>query len=296
MNFYNQLENSWQSSQSLLCVGLDPHIDKLPPFLNSRGGAIFAFCKEIVDATADLVCAFKPQIAHFAAQNAEDQLEQIISYIKINYPDVIVILDAKRADINSTAKQYAIEAFERYKADAVTINPYLGVDAITPFIEYQDKGIFILCKTSNPSGTEIQDLALSDNTPLYLKIAELAAHSWNKYNNIGLVVGATNPAQIAQVRQRVGNDIPLLIPGIGAQGGDLLKTLDASLVINKPEASTADLPAKKYNVGGVLLNSSRAILYASSDEDFAKVARHEAIKLCSQIQQHISLKFTNDAI
>jgi len=272
MNFYAKLDNSWKRSKSLLCIGLDPEHNKLPPFLHSKGGAIYAFCKEIIDATADLVCAYKPQIAYFSAHNAEDQLEQIISYIHETYPDIPVILDSKRADIGSTAHQYAIETFEKYKADAVTLNPYMGFDAIEPFVSYKDKGAFILCKTSNKSSAEIQNLSV-DGIPLYLKVAELISQKWNSNNNLGLVVGATYPEDLAQIRKCVG-DIPILIPGIGTQGGNIEQTLKSSILPNN---------------SGILLNSSRAILYAGDQEDFASQARIQAIKTLEEIK-----KYTNN--
>jgi orotidine-5'-phosphate decarboxylase len=245
----------------MLCVGLDPDVTKLPLALSGNGGAIYAFCREIVDATADLVCAFKPQIAYFASERAEDQLEQLIDYIHQNYPEIPVILDAKRGDIGSTATHYAKEAFERFGADAVTVNPYMGYDSLEPYLEYPDRGIFILCRTSNPGGSDLQFLNVGESSPpqkLYEKVAYLAAHEWNKNGQIGLVVGATYPAEIAKVREIVG-DMPLLIPGIGAQGGDTVATVQAG---------------KKTNL---LINSSRAILYASRDQDFAKAARKVAI-------------------
>jgi orotidine-5'-phosphate decarboxylase len=250
-----------QEHDTMLCVGLDPDVTKLPLALPGNGGAIYSFCREIVDATADLVCAFKPQIAYFASERAEDQLEQLIDYIHQNYPEIPVILDAKRGDIGSTATHYAREAFERYGADAVTVNPYMGFDSLEPYLEYPDRGIFILCRTSNPGGSDLQFLNVGDSSPpqkLYEKVAYLAAHEWNKNGQVGLVVGATYPAEIAKVREIVG-DMPLLIPGIGAQGGDTVATVQAG---------------KKTNL---LINSSRAILYAGRDQDFAKAARKVAI-------------------
>ncbi|MFM2344854.1 MAG: hypothetical protein RLZZ210_1466 [Pseudomonadota bacterium] len=267
ISFMQKLKSAWHDS--LLCVGLDPDPSKMPPFIHSKGGAIYAFCKEIIDATADLVCAYKPQIAYFSAHHAEDQLEQIISYIHENYPHIPVILDAKRGDIGSTAEQYAIEAFERYKADAVTLNPYMGFDTIQPFTSYADKGVFILCRTSNSGGDEIQNLQV-EGRPLYLKMAELAT-SWNSNKNIGLVVGATYPNELESIRHIV-DDMPILVPGIGAQGGDIGATLKAGL-----------LP----DVSGLLLNSSRAILYAGNDENFAEAARVVAQKTCQEITESI---------
>jgi orotidine-5'-phosphate decarboxylase len=269
-NFMQKLTAAWSSQNSLLCVGLDPDPLKMPPFLSShKGGTMFAFCKAIVDATADLVCAFKPQIAYFSAYHAEDQLEQLISYIHENYPEIPVILDAKRADIGSTANQYAREAFERYNADAVTLNPYMGFDAIEPFLQYDGKGVFLLCRTSNASGDQIQNLMV-ENKPLYMKIAELSTQ-WNVNGQIGLVTGATYPQEIADIRKIVG-DMPLLVPGIGAQGGDIAKTLQAGLLSDG---------------SGLILNSSRAILYASNEDNFAHAARMAAMHTCSEVNKHI---------
>jgi orotidine-5'-phosphate decarboxylase len=260
-HFMQKYRQRVQEHDTMLCVGLDPDVTKLPLALSGNGGAIYAFCREIVDATADLVCAFKPQIAYFASERAEDQLEQLIDYIHQNYPEIPVILDAKRGDIGSTATHYAKEAFERYGADAVTVNPYMGYDSLEPYLEYPDRGIFILCRTSNPGGSGLQFLNVGESSPpqkLYEKVAYLAAHEWNKNGQVGLVVGATYPTEIAKVREIVG-DMPLLIPGIGAQGGDTVATVQAG---------------KKTNL---LINSSRAILYASRDQDFAKAARKVAI-------------------
>jgi orotidine-5'-phosphate decarboxylase len=261
--FVQKYQTRVKSHNTMLCVGLDPDITKLPASIVGQGGAIYSFCREIVDATADLVCAYKPQIAYFASARAEDQLEQLIDYIHQNYPDIPVILDAKRGDIGSTANHYAAEAFERYQADAVTVNPYMGFDSIEPYLAYQDRGVFILCRTSNPGGSDLQFLELNNGQApqkLFEKVAQLAADKWNTTGQIGLVVGATFPAEIEKVRQIVGDTMPLLIPGIGAQGGDTVATVKAGHGTN------------------LLINSSRAILYASRDQDFAKAARQVAIQ------------------
>jgi len=261
--FVQKYQTRARSHNTMLCVGLDPDISKLPPSIGGHGGAIYSFCREIVDATADLVCAYKPQIAYFASARAEDQLEQLIDYIHQNHPDIPVILDAKRGDIGSTANHYAAEAFERYQADAVTVNPYMGFDSIEPYLEYQDRGVFILCRTSNPGGSDLQFLELNNGQvpqKLFEKVAQLAADKWNTTGQIGLVVGATFPTEIEKVRQIVGDTMPLLIPGIGAQGGDTVATVKAGHNTN------------------LLINSSRAILYASSDQDFAQAARQVAIQ------------------
>ena len=259
MTFTQMLAAAWERNNSLLCVGLDPDPAKFPAHLQGRDGAIFDFCADIVDATADLVCSFKPQIAYFAAHRAEDQLEALIAHIHQNHPGVPVILDAKRGDIGSTAEQYAIEAFERYKADAVTVNPYMGHDSVTPYLAYADKGVILLCRTSNPGGSDLQFLDVGGEK-LYERVARLAANEWNSNGQISLVVGATFPAEIARVREIVG-DVPLLVPGIGAQGGDIEATVKAGCTSSG---------------SGLMINSSRAILYAGKDERFTLAARRVA--------------------
>ena len=263
MHFMTALRAAWQQRDSLLCVGLDPDPAKFPAHLQGRPDAILAFCTQIVDATADLVCCFKPQIAYFAAHRAEDQLEALIEHIHAAHPDTPVILDAKRGDIGSTAEQYAIEAFERFKADAITVNPYMGRDSVDPYLGYPDKGVILLCRTSNPGGSDPQFLEV--DTPhgrmkLYEHVARTVADDWNASGNCALVVGATFPAEIARVRQLVG-DMPLLVPGIGAQGGDIAATLAAG---------------RTANGTGLMINSSRAVLYAGKGEDFAAAARRVA--------------------
>lgn len=263
-SFTQQLQAAWASQGSMLCVGFDPDPKRIPASLADKPERIFEFCKAIADATADLVCAFKPQIAYFASQGAEAQLEKLIAHLKTHYPHIPVILDAKRGDIGSTAEHYALEAFERYGADAVTVNPYMGFDSIEPYLRYPEKGVIVLCRTSNPGGSDLQFLQnASSGEPLYIEVAKLAASKWNTSGQIGLVVGATFPEEIAKVRNLVG-DMPLLIPGIGAQGGDIEATVKAGSVTQKPGT-------------GMIINSSRAILYASSGEDFAQAARKVAL-------------------
>jgi orotidine-5'-phosphate decarboxylase len=266
--FTEQLAHAWSTQDSMLCVGLDPDPKQFPASIKGKGGAVLAFCREIVDATADVVCAFKPQIAYFAAHGAEDQLEQLIDHIHRQHPQVPVILDSKRGDIGSTAQQYAIEAFDRYQADAVTVNPYMGFDSVEPYLKYTNKGVIVLCRTSNPGGSDLQFLEVNekDHTEkelLYQRVARLASSQWNKTGQLGLVVGATFPEEIAKVRAIVG-EMPLLIPGIGAQGGDIPATVQAGKVPNAPGT-------------GMIINSSRAILYASQDGNFADAARQAAI-------------------
>ena len=258
--FNQQLQSAWASQGSMLCVGFDPDPKRLPPFLQGNAEGIYEFCREIADATADLVCAFKPQFAYFASQRAEAQLEKLIKHLKDQYPHIPVILDSKRGDIGSTADHYALEAFDRYGADAVTVNPYMGFDTIEPYLKHAGKGVIVLCRTSNPGGSDLQFLNVAPNgEPLYLHVAKLAAQQWNSPDQISLVVGATFPEEIAKVRAIVG-DMPLLIPGIGAQGGDIDATVSAGKITGKPGT-------------GMIINSSRAILYASSGADFAEAAR-----------------------
>ncbi|MDE2247945.1 MAG: orotidine-5'-phosphate decarboxylase, partial [Xanthomonadaceae bacterium] len=256
-------------NDSLVCVGLDPEPAKFPAHLRDRPDAVFDFCAAIVDATADLACAFKPQIAHFAALRAENALERLIAHIHSKHPGVPVILDAKRGDIGSTAQHYASEAFERYRADAVTLNPYLGRDSIQPFLDRADKGVILLCRTSNPGGADFQALDCG-GMPLYLRVAETVARDWNANGNCALVTGATWPEELGRVRAMVG-DMPLLVPGIGAQGGDVQAVLR--------HGRTAD-------GRGLMISSSRAILYAGNGEDFAVAARQAALELRAQINAY----------
>ena len=260
MHFMTALKAAWQQRNSLLCVGLDPDPARFPAHLQGRPGAIFEFCRQIVDATADLVCCFKPQIAYFAARRAEDQLEALIEHIHARHPGTPVVLDAKRGDIGSTAEQYAVEAFERFKADAITVNPYMGRDSVDPYLAYPDKGVILLCRTSNPGGSDLQFLDVG-GMKLYEHVARLVAQDWNASGNCGLVVGATFPAEIARVRELTGG-MPLLVPGIGAQGGDIAATMAAG--------RTAD-------GSGLMINSSRAILYAGKGQDLAAAARPVAL-------------------
>jgi orotidine-5'-phosphate decarboxylase len=270
MTFVQMLQAAQQRNGSMLCVGLDPDPARFPAGLKGDASRIYDFCARIVDATADLVIAFKPQIAYFAAHGAEAQLEKLMRHMRSAAPQVPVILDAKRGDIGSTAEQYAKEAFERYGADAVTLSPFMGFDSVQPYLKYQGKGAFLLCRTSNPGGDDFQNqrLASVNGQPLlYEHIARLAQGEWNLNGQLGLVVGATYPAEIERVRQ-LAPTLPLLIPGVGAQGGDAAATVKAGW--------RADAP--------IVVNSSRAILYASGGDDFAGAARHEAQRTRDQLQ------------
>jgi len=274
MTFIDNLKSRWSTANSLVCVGLDPEPAKFPAHLRNNPDAIFAFCRAIVDATADLVCCFKPQIAHFAALGAENALTRLVAHIHTTHPGIPVILDAKRGDIGSTAQHYAAEAFDRYAADAVTASPYLGRDSVQPFLDRKDRGVVILCRTSNPGAGDFQDLEVRDDDgvsrPLYQRVAETIARDWNGNGNCALVVGATWPEQLRDVRTIVG-DMPLLIPGIGAQGGDV-----EAVVTNGRTADGC----------GLIISSSRAILYAGSGEDFADAARAATMELRGTINRY----------
>ena len=261
--FLKMLTAAEQQNQSMLCVGLDPEPARFADRFTGDTSKIYDFCAAIVDATADLVMAFKPQIAYFAAHRAEAQLEALMAHMRRAAPHVPIILDAKRGDIGSTAEQYAIEAFERYGADAVTLSPFMGFDSVAPYLKRYDKGAFLLCRTSNPGGDDLQNqrLASVPGEPLlYEHIAHLAQGPWNLNGQLGLVVGATYPLEIERVRQ-IAPTLPLLIPGVGAQGGDAAATVRAGWRAGAP----------------IIVNSSRAILYASAGADFAVAARQQAL-------------------
>ncbi|MDO4230508.1 MAG: orotidine-5'-phosphate decarboxylase [Lautropia sp.] len=311
MSFIATLQKRWKEADSMLCVGLDPDVRRIPVHLGHGPSAVRQFCFDIIDATADLACAFKPQIAYFAALRAEDLLEELIEYIHRKYPGIPVILDAKRGDIGSTAQQYGVEAFDRYKADALTLSPFMGFDSIEPYFAWPGRGLILLCRTSNPGGDDLQALRVqpdftgdtthhslpttsaakpdtavepppaaagtlfsagtglsfpeaspsSASLPhLYEHLATLAAGPWNKSGELCLVVGATYPTELARIRQ-LAPRLPLLVPGVGAQGGDIDATVQAGL------------DAEGH---GLMINSSRAILYASDGTDFAAAARHVA--------------------
>ncbi|QKV51454.1 orotidine-5'-phosphate decarboxylase [Comamonas antarctica] len=271
MTFLDMLRNAGSQNQSMLCVGLDPEPNRFPAAMQGDASKIFDFCAAIVDATADLVNSFKPQIAYFAAHRAEDQLERLMAHMRAVAPHVPVILDAKRGDIGSTAEQYAKEAFERYGADAVTLSPFMGFDSVAPYLKYEGKGAFLLCRTSNPGGDDLQARTLADvpgSPKVFEHVAALAQGPWNLNGQLGLVVGATRPHEIERVRE-IAPTLPLLIPGVGAQGGDAVATVKAGLRAH----------------GSIIVNSSRAILYASSGADFAQAARAQAEATRETLQQ-----------
>ncbi len=274
--FIDQLLAAQTRHQSMLCVGLDPEPARLPGAWRGKASHIAEFCASIVDATADLAMAFKPQIAYFAAHSAEAQLQELVAHIRRVAPLVPIILDAKRGDIGSTAEQYACEAFDRYGADAVTLSPFMGFDSVAPYLQREGKGAFLLCRTSNPGGDDLQAqrLASVPGQPLlYEHVAQLAQGPWNLNGQLGLVVGATYPAEIERVRT-LAPTLPLLIPGVGAQGGDAVATVRAGW------RGTAD----GHTTGPIVVNSSRAILYASAGADFADAARQVALQTRAQLE------------
>ncbi|MDQ3738873.1 MAG: orotidine-5'-phosphate decarboxylase [Actinomycetota bacterium] len=265
VSFHDQLARSWKSSGSMLCIGLDPDPQRYPSKIAGTTAPAYEFCSAIVEATADLVCAFKPQIAHFAAQSAEDQLERLCRKIREDHPDVTLILDAKRGDISSTATFYADEAFGRYVAHAVTVNPYLGTDAAAPFLARG--GVIALCRTSNDGAGELQDLVVGGR-PLYVRVAEMVAERWTEHGECGLVAGATASGELADIRA-VAGELPVLVPGVGVQGGDLEASMAAGATLDGL---------------GLIMSASRSVLYADAPNgDFAAAARHAARHLHDRI-------------
>jgi orotidine-5'-phosphate decarboxylase len=267
--FIGSLYAAAARNNSLVCVGLDPEIERIPAHLLGMPRAIFEFNRRIVDATAEYACCYKPQFAHYAALGAEDQLLDTIDYIQDKHPGLPVILDSKRGDIGSTAAKYAHESFERYGADAVTVNPYLGFDSIEPYLKWTERGLIVLCRTSNPGARDFQDLE-SGGKRLYRHVAERVARDWNAGGQCMLVIGATYPQELAEIRAVVG-DLPFLVPGVGAQGGDVAAAVRAG--------RTAD-------GFGMVVNSSRGIIYASGGEDFADAARAATRALRNEINQY----------
>ncbi|MDD5662794.1 MAG: orotidine-5'-phosphate decarboxylase [Victivallaceae bacterium] len=268
ISFIKKLEAAWRQNNSLVCVGLDPDVNKLPACLAGSAKPIFEFNKAIIDATHDLVCCYKPQAAYYAAAEADDQLKMTIAYIREKYPEIPVILDVKRGDIGSTAEMYAKEAFERYNADALTVNPYMGSDNLKPFLDHAERGVIILCRTSNPSSCELQEL-VCDGKTIYEHVALLTRDKWNYNGNAALVIGATFPGELKKIRE-ICPDIPFLVPGVGAQGGDVRQVVENGI-----------------NAAGVglMINSSRGIIYADNSAAFAAGARKAAAELRDLINQ-----------
>ena len=272
MNFFASLDDAVGRNGSLVCVGLDPAMAKLPECVRGMKQPFFEFNRRIVDATRDYVCCYKPQSAFYAGEDRDDELALTIDYIHENASGIPVILDVKRGDIGSTAEQYAREAFERYKADAVTVNPYMGFDAVKPFLDYADKGVIVLCRTSNPNSGDLQSL-VCDGRPLYEHLALLVRDKWNAAGNAALVVGATYPEELKRLRE-LCPDLPFLVPGVGAQGGDVEK-----VVRNGCNASGR----------GIIVNSSRGIIFAGKGADFADAAGEAAKKLRDTINLYRKL-------
>jgi orotidine-5'-phosphate decarboxylase len=274
-SFVALLEQRWQHD-NFVCVGLDSDYNYLPAVVKAKGTieeALFIFNREIIDATHDLVCAYKPNAAFYEAQGDAGLrvLTKTVRYIKETYPSLPVILDAKRADIGSTNLGYVAAAFERMGVDAITVHPYLGKEALAPFLARKEKGIIILVRTSNPGAGEFQDLLVGDSQePLYLVVARHVATSWNENGNCALVVGATYPTELQRVRAIVG-DMPLLIPGIGAQGGQIAETITAG---------------KDSRGWGMIINAARSIIFVSQGNDFVQAARKATELLRAEINRY----------
>lgn len=269
--FDKKIRDAMIRNNTLLCVGLDPDFDKLPQHIKKGKDALFNFNSAIIDATADLVCAYKPNSAFYEAHGPDGlrQLRQTTDYLHDKYPDIPIILDAKRADIGNTNNGYVEFTFDYLGADAVTLHPYLGREALEPFLNRSDKGSIILCRTSNPGAGEFQDL-LVDNEPIYQRVARSVVKNWNANNNCMLVIGATYPEEMKIIRGIAG-DMLFLVPGIGAQGGDVKSVMESGI------------DSKNQ---GVIINSARGIIYASGGDDFAQAARVEAIKLKDEVNQY----------
>lgn len=271
-NFFDKLNTAIDANNSLLCVGLDPTIDKLPLHLQSSDAPLFDFNKAIIDATAEFVCAYKPNSAFYEALGPSgiEQLKQTVDYINQTYPTIPTILDAKRADIGNTNEGYTAYAYDYLQADAITLHPYLGSEALEPFLRHKDKGQVILCRTSNPGAGEFQD-SIVDNVPLYEHIAKNVRDTWNSNGNCLLVVGATYPTEMKSIRDIVGQDMIFLVPGIGAQGGDIGEVMKAGLGSNRR---------------GLIISSSRDIMYAGNGEDFAAHAQIRAKETRDKINEY----------
>lgn len=269
MTFLEKLESRQKKAKSILCVGLDPSREKIPQSIMAKKNPIFEFNKAIIDSTSSFVCSFKPQAAYYGAIGAEKELEMTIQYIHEEYSDIPVILDAKRSDIGSTAEMYAMEAFDRYKADAVTVNPYLGFDSVKPFTDRKEKGVIILCKTSNPTSKDFQD-ELINGVPLYVAVANKAILEWNYNGNILFVVGATFPSQLKEIR-KIAPDITFLVPGLGSQGGSVKEAMNNGL---------------RDDGLGIIISSSRAIIHSSHSDDFAEKAKEVAERNWKEIYEN----------
>ncbi len=291
MSFNGMLRRQWAEGK-FVCVGLDPDIAKIPEFFQNDHGelldlsaechAVRSYCCEIIDATKDVAAAYKPNAAFFEVLGHKGHmvLAQVIAHIKKTAPDAPVIYDAKRGDIGNTNECYARDAFVNLKADAITVHPYLGRGAMKPFLDFTDKGIIVLCRTSNPGAGEFQDMNVVVHHDMHLPekmfklVAQNVAAYWNQHGNCALVVGATYPEELAEIRNIV-RDMPILIPGIGAQGGDIEKAV---------------LAGRDSQNEGMIINASRSILFASSGKDFAEAARKETIRLNEEINQYRNME------
>jgi len=271
LRFADRLDRACAASGGLLCLGLDPDIPKLPLDLRREPLPLLAFNRRSVDATADIAAAYKPQAAFYRPGGGEVLLEATNRPIRERAPHALVILDGKRNDIGNTAEAYAREAFDRYGADAVTVNPYMGADSVLPFLARPDRGAVLLCRTSNPGAKDFQDL-LVDGLPLYRRVAERADRDWSGSGNLMLVVGATYPAEMAALRHAHPR-LTFLVPGIGAQGGDL----DAMLAAGLNDGGT-----------GLLVNSARGLIYAGGGA--ADARRAAAIVLHDGINRGRALR------
>ena len=271
MNILEKINNIVTKNNSLVCVGLDSELSKLPEVVKNKPNPQFEFNKAIIDATHDLVSAYKPNSAFYEANGEQGikELKMTCDYLAENYPEIVIILDAKRADIGNTNNGYVAFAYNYLRADAITLHPYLGEEALKPFLDNSEKGCIILCRTSNPGAGEFQDLE-ANGEKLFMTVARKVNEKWNKNNNCLMVVGATYSEELAEVRKAVPN-MYFLVPGIGAQGGDVEKTVTAGLNADK---------------NGLLVNSSRGIIFASVNDDFATVAREEAMKLRDEINKY----------
>ncbi len=272
MDFQRKLAASWAKNNSLLCVGLDPNMDKLPQHLRADKTPFFTFNKAIIDSVADLVCAFKPNSAFYEARGADGiaELKMTCDYIREKYPEIPIILDFKRGDIGNTNDHYNKFAFDYLQVDAVTVQPYQGSQAVQPFLDRKDKGIMVLCRTSNPGSEEFQDLIV-DGRKLYLQVAENVRDEWNANGNCQLVVGATDPAAMAGIRALAGDSMVVLVPGLGAQGGEPGPTVKAGL---NPAGT------------GFIINSWREIIYASVGQNFATPARTKSQQTHDEINKY----------
>jgi orotidine-5'-phosphate decarboxylase len=271
MSFSEKLDRVIEKNNSLLCIGLDSEKTKLPSYLQNDPTPQFTFNKAIIDATQAYVCAYKPNSAFYEGEGERglEELKMTCDYLHTKYPSIPIILDAKRADIGNTNKGYLAYAYDYLQVDAITLHPYLGAEALRPFLNRGDKGAIILCRTSNPGAGEFQDLPIAGE-PLYKIVAKKVAHEWNTNKNCLLVVGATYPKELAEIRA-LAEDMTFLVPGIGAQGGDIQKTVQAGI---------------NAQGKGIIISASRSIIFASGEKNFAEAAQKEARTLCESINSN----------